>query len=184
MWRLSSSGGCGGSTSPCCAGRWPTESARWQSGSPWWRWRARSRPGWAANSSPSSRRAIFGSGPLCRRRSRWRQPEVITVVSQHGRPDDGSDAAGFNNAEFFAPLRPAGEWRRGMTKERLVQALQSQLSEEFPGVGFNFSQSLHDNIEEQLSGVKGANSVKIIGPDLGMLERIAAQVLEVMEGVH
>jgi len=112
------------------------------------------------------------------------QPEVITVVSQHGRPDDGSDAAGFNNAEFFAPLRPAGEWRRGMTKERLVQALQSQLSEEFPGVGFNFSQYIQDNIEEQLSGVKGANSVKIIGPDLGMLERIAAQVLEVMEGVH
>ncbi len=110
--------------------------------------------------------------------------EVITVVSQHGRPDDGSDAAGFNNAEFFAPLNPARDWPRGMTKERLIGQLQARFLEEFPGVGFNFSQYIQDNIEEQLSGVKGANSVKIIGPDLTTLERIATQVLGVMEKVR
>src|SRR5262249_33072424 len=93
-------------------------------------------------------------------------PEGITVVSQHGRPDDGSDAAGFYNAEFFAPLKPADQWPRGMTKEKLIKTMQERFSEEFPGVGFNFSQYIQDNIEEQLSGVKGANSVKIIGRDL------------------
>jgi cobalt-zinc-cadmium resistance protein CzcA len=105
------------------------------------------------------------------------RPEVITVVSQHGRPDDGSDAAGFNNAEFFAPLKPAEQWPHGMTKEQLIEELQTQFAEEFPGVGFNFSQYIEDNIEEQLSGVKGANSIKIIGRDLATLEQIATQVL-------
>jgi cobalt-zinc-cadmium resistance protein CzcA len=112
------------------------------------------------------------------------RPEVITVVSQHGRPDDGSDAAGFYNAEFFAPLKPAAQWPRGMTKERLIDELQTRFAKEFPGVGFNFSQYIQDNIEEQLSGVKGANSVKIIGRDLATLERIAMQVLPIMEQVR
>src|SRR5262249_38474527 len=111
------------------------------------------------------------------------RPEVITVVSQHGRPDDGSDAAGFNNAEFFAPLKPAEEWPHGMTKERLINELQTKFAEEFPGVEFNFSQYIEDNIAEQLSGVKGANSMKIIGRDLAMLERIATQVLGVVHEV-
>ena len=112
------------------------------------------------------------------------RPEVITVVSQHGRPDDGSDAAGFYNAEFFAPLRPADEWPGGVTKERLIKDLQARLAEEFPGVGFNFSQYIQDNVEEQLSGVKGANSVKIIGRDLATLEQIAGQVLPIMGQVR
>ncbi len=103
-------------------------------------------------------------------------PEVITVVSQHGRPDDGSDAAGFYNAEFFAPLKPFDQWPPGLTKEKLVEDLQTEFSKEFIGVDFNFSQYIQDNIEEALSGVKGANSVKIIGPDLATLERIAVQV--------
>ena len=111
------------------------------------------------------------------------RPEVVTVVSQHGRPDDGSDAAGFYNAEFFAPLKPAGEWPRGMTKDRLIKELQQQFIDEFTGVIFNFSQYIQDNIEEQLSGVKGANSVKIIGPDLATLERLANQVLAIMDQV-
>jgi cobalt-zinc-cadmium resistance protein CzcA len=111
------------------------------------------------------------------------RPEVITVVSQHGRPDDGSDAAGFNNAEFFAPLRPAAQWPHGMTKDRLIRELQAKFAEEFPGVGFNFSQYIQDNIEEQLSGVKGANSIKIVGRDLSTLERLATQVLGVVEQV-
>jgi cobalt-zinc-cadmium resistance protein CzcA len=111
-------------------------------------------------------------------------PEVITVVSQHGRPDDGSDAAGFYNAEFFAPLKPFDQWPTGMTKEKLIEQLQKEFSDEFIGVDFNFSQYIQDNIEEQLSGVKGANSVKIIGPDLEKLEQVADQVRHEMDQVR
>jgi cobalt-zinc-cadmium resistance protein CzcA len=111
-------------------------------------------------------------------------PEVTTVVSQHGRPDDGSDAAGFYNAEFFVPLKPFEQWTSGMTKETLVNKLQAEFSEEFPGVDFNFSQYIQDNIEEQLSGVKGANSVKIIGPNMATLEQIAEKVRHEMEQVR
>jgi cobalt-zinc-cadmium resistance protein CzcA len=110
-------------------------------------------------------------------------PEVITVVSQHGRPDDGSDAAGFNNAELFAPLKPFDQWAPGVTKEWLIDQLQAEFSTEFTGIGFNFSQYIQDNIEEQLSGVKGANSVKIVGRDLATLERIADQVMREMTQV-
>ena len=111
-------------------------------------------------------------------------PEVITVVSQHGRPDDGSDAAGFYNAEFFAPLKPFDRWPRGLTKEKLIEDLQTEFEKHFPGVDFNFSQYIQDNIEEALSGVKGANSVKIIGPDLSTLERLATQVHHEMTQVR
>ena len=110
-------------------------------------------------------------------------PEVETVVSQHGRPDDGSDASGFNNVELFAPLKPFDEWPAGMTKEKLVSELQDKFASEFPGVGFNFSQYIQDNVEEGLSGVKGANSVKIVGPDLVVLEKLAAQAVAVMAKV-
>jgi cobalt-zinc-cadmium resistance protein CzcA len=113
-----------------------------------------------------------------------RHPEVITVVSQHGRPDNGSDAAGFNNAEFFVPLKPFEEWAPGMTKEKLINQLQSEFSDEFTGIGLNFSQYIQDNIEEGLSGVKGANSVKIIGRDLATLERLAGQVIKEMAEVR
>jgi cobalt-zinc-cadmium resistance protein CzcA len=111
-------------------------------------------------------------------------PEVITVVSQHGRPDDGSDAAGFSNAEFFAPLKPMDQWTPGLTKDKLIVELQKQFSDEFTGITFNFSQYIQDNIEEGLSGVKGANSVKIIGSDLATLEQIATQVLKIMDQVR
>jgi heavy metal efflux system protein len=110
-------------------------------------------------------------------------PEVITVVSQHGRPDNGSDASGFFNAEFFVPLKPFDDWAPGMTKEKLVEDLQNQFAQEFTGITFNFSQYIQDNIEEGLSGVKGANSIKIIGPDLAKLEEIANQVLPEMDQV-
>jgi heavy metal efflux system protein len=113
-----------------------------------------------------------------------RHPEVITVVSQHGRPDNGSDAAGFNNAEFFVPLKPFDEWAPGMTKEKLVNEIQKEFSDEFTGIGFNFSQYIQDNVEEGLSGVKGANSVKIIGRDLAKLEQIADQVMKEMVNVE
>jgi cobalt-zinc-cadmium resistance protein CzcA len=110
-------------------------------------------------------------------------PEVVTVVSQHGRPDDGSDASGFYNVELFVPLKPQGEWPSGDSKEKLVNSLQQQFSDEFPGVEFNFSQYIQDNIEEGLSGVKGANSVKIVGPDLHELEKLSDDVLHQMRQV-
>jgi heavy metal efflux system protein len=113
-----------------------------------------------------------------------RHPEVITVVSQHGRPDNGSDAAGFNNVELFVPLKPFEQWAPGMTKEKLIDDVQSEFSNEFAGIGFNFSQYIQDNIEEGLSGVKGANSVKIIGPNLETLEQIAALVMREMTQVR
>ena len=111
-------------------------------------------------------------------------PEVVTVVSQHGRPDDGSDASGFYNVELFVPLKPESEWPSGHTKEALIKSLQQEFSDEFPGVEFNFSQYIQDNIEEGLSGVKGANSVKIVGPDLHELEKLADQVLHEMRQVR
>ncbi|MGA7323615.1 MAG: CusA/CzcA family heavy metal efflux RND transporter [Rhodomicrobium sp.] len=110
-------------------------------------------------------------------------PEVITVVSQHGRPDNGSDATGFFNAEFFVPLKPFEQWAPGRLKEDLVKDLQTEFSREFTGIDMNFSQYIQDNVEEGLSGVKGANSVKIIGPDLFKLEELANQVQRIMSTV-
>jgi cobalt-zinc-cadmium resistance protein CzcA len=112
-----------------------------------------------------------------------RHPEVITVVSQHGRPDDGSDAAGFFNAEFFVPLKPFDQWPTGLTKDKLINELQAEFSNEFVGIDFNFSQYIQDNVEEGLSGVKGANSAKIIGPDLATLEKIARAAMGEMAKV-
>jgi cobalt-zinc-cadmium resistance protein CzcA len=112
-----------------------------------------------------------------------RHPEVTTVVSQHGRPDNGSDAAGFFNAEFFVPLKPFEDWPAGLTKEKLVDQLQAEFSSEFVGINFNFSQYIQDNVEEGLSGVKGANSIKIVGPDLATLEKIAKDAMAEMAQV-
>jgi heavy metal efflux system protein len=107
-------------------------------------------------------------------------PEVITVVSQNGRPDDGTDATGFFNAEFYAPLTPPATWSAGVDKENLTDDLNSALSSEFPGVEFNFSQNIEDNVEEAASGVKGENSVKLFGNDLAALEKTAAQIKQVL----
>ncbi len=113
-----------------------------------------------------------------------RHPEVITVVSQHGRPDDGSDAAPFSNVELFAPLKPFDEWPRGVTKAKLTEQLQEEFQRELPGIGFNFSQYIEDNIEEAMSGVKGANSVKIVGPNLDTLTALANRVRDQMAQVR
>ena len=110
--------------------------------------------------------------------------EVRTVVSQHGRPDNGSDPSPFSNVEMFVPLKPADEWGRGVTKPKLTAQLQQEMQTALPGVTFNFSQYIQDNIEEAISGVKGANSVKIIGPDLTVLESLARQVMEQMRQVR
>jgi cobalt-zinc-cadmium resistance protein CzcA len=113
-----------------------------------------------------------------------RHPEVITVVSQHGRPDNGSDASPFSNVELFVPLKPYEEWRVGYTKDMLIGELQHEFNDELPGIDFNFSQYIQDNVEEALSGVKGANSVKIIGRDLPTIERIASDVMHQMQQVR
>jgi cobalt-zinc-cadmium resistance protein CzcA len=112
-----------------------------------------------------------------------RHPEVITVVSQHGRPDNGSDASPFSNVELFVPLKPYEQWRVGYTKDMLIDELQHEFADELPGIDFNFSQYIQDNIEEALSGVKGANSVKIIGRDLPTIERVASEVMHQMQQV-
>ncbi|MFK4498043.1 cobalt-zinc-cadmium resistance protein CzcA [Bradyrhizobium japonicum] len=104
------------------------------------------------------------------------RPEVESVVSQHGRPDDGTDAAGFFNAEFFAPLKPAKEWPEGEDKDALTAMLLGQLQEKFPGVEFNFSQYLQDNVSEAVSGVKGENSIKLYGSDLQALTDTANKI--------
>jgi cobalt-zinc-cadmium resistance protein CzcA len=113
-----------------------------------------------------------------------RRPEVISVVSQHGRPDNGSDASPFSNVELFAPLKPFEEWPANLTKEKLTEELQKEFEEELPGIGFNFSQYIQDNVEEALSGVKGANSVKIVGPNLATLEQLSTQVMAEMSKVQ
>jgi len=112
-----------------------------------------------------------------------RHPEVLTAVSQHGRPDDGSDASPFSNVELFVPLKPYDEWPTGFTKDMLIAQLQKEFTNELPGVEFNFSQYIQDNVEEALSGVKGANSVKIIGRDLPTIERLATEVMRQMQQV-
>src|SRR5580704_15355649 len=113
-----------------------------------------------------------------------KHPEVLTVVSQLGRPDDGTDVAGFFNIEFFAPLKPFEKWQKGLTKEKLTDVLQGELQAEFPGVIFGFSQYINDNVEEAIAGVKGENSVKIYGPSLKDNERIASEIVDVMNTVR
>ena len=111
-------------------------------------------------------------------------PEVVTVVSQHGRPDDGSDASPFSNVELFVPLKPYSQWPNGMTKDKLINDVLAEFEDGLPGVNFNFSQYIQDNIEEGISGVKGANSVKIVGPNLETLTTLAGQLRDQMAQVR
>ena len=113
-----------------------------------------------------------------------RHPEVITVVSQHGRPDNGSDASPFSNVELFVPLKPYDQWPWGLTKEKLTAQIQKEYEDELPGVNLNFSQYIQDNVEEALSGVKGQNSVKVFGTNLETLEQLAEQIRQEMSQVQ
>jgi cobalt-zinc-cadmium resistance protein CzcA len=110
-------------------------------------------------------------------------PEVVTAVSQQGRPDDGTDATGFFNAEFFVPLKPENEWPKGVDKEALTKDMSDKLQAAYPGVEFNFSQYIEDNVEEAVSGVKGENSIKLFGSDLRVLSETADKIKAVMEQV-
>ncbi|MFM9162906.1 MAG: efflux RND transporter permease subunit, partial [Methylocystis sp.] len=115
-----------------------------------------------------------------------RHHEIRTVISQLGRPDNGSDAQAFSNIQIFAPLKPFEEWSSGLTKEELTQQLEKEMADELPGVIFSFSQYIKDNIEVAISGVNGGNAAKIVGPDLNQLEKIAKLVrkeLADIEGV-
>jgi len=111
-------------------------------------------------------------------------PEVTQVVSQVGRPDDGSDASGFYNTEFFVDLLPRSRWRSGFkTKDDLIAAMDKAL-QKFPGVDWNFSQPISDNVEEAVSGVKGELAVKLFGPDLKILEAKANEIQAVMSDIQ
>jgi cobalt-zinc-cadmium resistance protein CzcA len=105
------------------------------------------------------------------------------VVSQLGRPDDGTDTTGFFNLEMFVPLKPFDSWPPGLDKEKLTQQLNAALSDPFPGVDFDFSQNIEDNVEEAASGVKGENSIKLYGNDLEALQKTAYQIKDVLETV-
>jgi len=112
------------------------------------------------------------------------RPEIQSVISQLGRPDDGTDVSGFHNIELLAPLRPTSEWRRGVTKASLTDDIQSDLARAFPGVVFNFSQVISDNVEEAMSGVKGENTVKVVGPDLRVDENKAGEIVAAMKDIR
>jgi len=108
-------------------------------------------------------------------------PEVTKVVSQTGRPDDGTDTTGFFNTEYFVDLKPKGEWRPvfKQDKDDLIAAMDREL-EKIPGVGWNFSQPISDNVEEAVSGVKGELAVKVYGDDLKTLEDKGNQIVSIM----
>jgi cobalt-zinc-cadmium resistance protein CzcA len=139
---------------------------------------------WIRATMPTAISLNEGNGYVNRmRRIMASYPEVVTVVSQNGRPDDGTDATGFFNAEFFVPLKPFDTWPAGVDKESLTREMTDKLQAEFPGVDFNFSQYIEDNVEEAASGVKGENSVKLYGNDLEVLEKTANKMKEVMATV-
>jgi cobalt-zinc-cadmium resistance protein CzcA len=132
---------------------------------------------WARATMPLSVSLEYGADVAGRARNVFRSfPEVGTVYSQLGRPDDGTDTTGFFNLEISADLNPQSTWRRGLIKPELVRQIDERLKREFPGLSFGYSQYIEDNIEEALTGVKGENSVKVFGPDLEIDEKVANEI--------
>lgn len=109
-------------------------------------------------------------------------PEVRQVMSQTGRPNDGTDATGFYNIEFHVDIYPKKEWKSGITKEELIERMQKKLAV-YPGINLNFSQPIMDNVEEAVSGVKGSLCVKIYGDSLVYTEGKANQVYDIMKKI-
>ncbi len=109
-------------------------------------------------------------------------PEVKQVMSQTGRPNDGTDATGFYNIEFHVDIYPKKQWKSGISKEQLVDEMQRKLAV-FPGIDLNFSQPIMDNVEEAVSGVKGSLVVKIYGDTLSYTEQKANEVYAVMKDI-
>ncbi len=116
------------------------------------------------------------------RRTLMTFPEVAHVISQEGRPNDGTDVTTFNNLEFYAPLKPQREWPRGVDKSKLIAEMNERLGR-IPGVVFNFSQNIEDNVEEAMSGVKGENSLKLFGDDIEILAAKAQEIHDRMAQV-
>ena len=109
-------------------------------------------------------------------------PAVTHVISQVGRPDDGTDVVTFNNVEFHVQLQPPGAWPHGLTKPKLIEQMRGRL-QQFPGIAFGFSQNIEDNVEEAMSGVKGENSLKLFGDDIAVLAETAGRIRDVLARV-
>lgn len=116
------------------------------------------------------------------RRTLASYPEVRQVLSQTGRPNDGTDATGFYNIEFHVDIYPEKQWESKLTKAELIEKMQERL-DIYPGVDFNFSQPISDNVEEAASGVKGSIAVKVFGKDLYESEKKAVEVYKVLQAV-
>lgn len=116
------------------------------------------------------------------RRKLLAYPEVCQVMSQSGRPNDGTDATGFFNNEFHVDIYPEKQWKSKLTKARLIEKMQQDLSI-YPGVDFNFSQPITDNVEEAASGVKGSIAVKVFGHDLYQSEKTADDIYDVLKTI-
>lgn len=139
---------------------------------------------WARGTSASSTGPTEGADLMHKARLVLAKfPEVTQVESQLGRPDDGTDSSGFYNTEYFVDLKPHEQWRpQFKTKEELIAAMDKQLAQ-FPGVLWNFSQPIADNMEEAVSGVKGQLSVKVFGDDLANLEATADRIVAVLSKI-
>jgi heavy metal efflux system protein len=109
-------------------------------------------------------------------------PEVKQVMSQTGRPNDGTDATGFYNIEFHVDIYPKKEWKSGLTKEELIDKMQKKLGI-YPGIDLNFSQPIMDNVEEAVSGVKGSLCVKVYGDSLNYTEARANEIYDIMKNI-
>jgi len=109
-------------------------------------------------------------------------PEVTQVVSQTGRPDDGTDVTTFNNIEFMVSLKSPDLWPPQTKKDDLIKQMDAELSK-YPGINFNFSQNIQDNVEEAMSGVKGENSLKLFGDDIDVLVSKASEIRDLMARV-
>ncbi len=111
-------------------------------------------------------------------------PEVTTVASEHGRPDDGTDPTGFFNAEFYVGLKPYSQWHGAYRdKPALITAIDKKL-QTFPGITFNYPQPAEDAVDEAETGLKSALAVKVFGPDLNTLEKKGKAIKSVLEGVR
>ncbi|HEY6401294.1 MAG TPA: CusA/CzcA family heavy metal efflux RND transporter [Blastocatellia bacterium] len=111
-----------------------------------------------------------------------KHPETTTVISQLGRPDDGTDPTSYFNCEFIVLLKPFDKWPKGRTKADMIKECEAELRR-IPGVNYNFSQAIQDNVEEAMSGVKGENSIKLFGDDLEKLEATANRIKDVMAAI-
>jgi cobalt-zinc-cadmium resistance protein CzcA len=138
---------------------------------------------WAHAVLPLTASLDYGAKAVNRMRAIFRSfPEVTTVVSQLGRPDDGTETTGFFSVEFSVELKPQSEWPAGLDKAKLVSQMDAELRQAFPGVSFAYSQNIEDNVDEALSGVKaGENVVKVFGPSFAVDEQIAYEIERVLD---